>query len=70
MISNSIKLSFFVVLTTTGCSTLGAKKVLILGKSVVSVNDLPEIISNITQSMGKNLILESSTDEQRNKLRT
>jgi len=52
---------FIVVLTTTGCGNLGAKKVLILGNSLVSTNDLPDIISDIAQSMDKNLILESST---------
>jgi Domain of unknown function (DUF4886) len=54
---------YFVILTTTACSNLRTQKVLILGSSIVSVNDLPEIISEISQSMGKTLILESITME-------
>ncbi|MCK5154599.1 MAG: hypothetical protein KAQ93_09605 [Spirochaetales bacterium] len=52
-----------VMLTSTSCSTLGSKKVLILGNSIISVNNLPEIFSNITQSMGKKVIIKSSTME-------
>ena len=54
---------FLVILTTTGCSNLRPQKVLILGNSIVSVNDLPKIISEIALSMDKKIVIESSTIE-------